>query len=208
MNTNLINRLGVLGIFSFLSYLAAVLFAPLAYPGYNWLIQAVSDLSADNAPSKVLWGQLSVLYAVCALVCLTLACVYIQGKLNRTLRLGIYAFTLMHIVSHVGYSWFPLTESGYAGSFQDVMHAVVTSAVVLLSILSLILLMIGGFKDKKYSFLAIGAAVAFLLMLAGPIGISLAPKAIFGLFERFSTLSAAAFTAFLGICLMLKFKEE
>lgn len=133
-------------------------------------------MSAENASSKALWGQLSVLYAVCALVCLSLACVYIQGKLNRTLRLGIYAFTLMHTVSYVGYSWFPLTESGYAGSFQDVMHAIVTAAVVLLSIISLILLMIGGYKNKKYLFLAIGATITFVLMLAGPIGISLVQK--------------------------------
>jgi len=38
-----------------------VIFAPFAYPGYDWMSQAVSDLSATNAPSHALWHQLSVL---------------------------------------------------------------------------------------------------------------------------------------------------
>ena len=40
MKRSLLRWLGLLGVLSFLSYTAAVLFAPLAYPGYNWLSQA------------------------------------------------------------------------------------------------------------------------------------------------------------------------
>ena len=32
---SLLQKLGLLGVVSFLSYTAAVVFAPLAYPGYN-----------------------------------------------------------------------------------------------------------------------------------------------------------------------------
>ncbi|MCI6736731.1 MAG: DUF998 domain-containing protein [Intestinibacter sp.] len=55
MKRTLINYLGLLGVVSLLSYTAAVIFSPSAYPGYNWMEQAVSDLSANNAPSKMLW---------------------------------------------------------------------------------------------------------------------------------------------------------
>ncbi len=48
----LINWVGLFGIISLISYALAVIISPLAYPGYNWMEQAVSDLSADNAPSK------------------------------------------------------------------------------------------------------------------------------------------------------------
>ena len=47
----LIQKLGLLGLVSLLSYTAAVVFSPLAYPGYDWMAQAVSDLSAADAPS-------------------------------------------------------------------------------------------------------------------------------------------------------------
>ncbi len=56
MKKSLVRKFGLLGILSFLSYAAAVVFAPLAYPGYDWLSQAVSDLSAANAPSLALWN--------------------------------------------------------------------------------------------------------------------------------------------------------
>lgn len=80
MKKSLIQKLGLLGIVSFLSYTAAVLFSPLAYPGYNWMAQAVSDLSAANAPSLGLWNQLSAFYNVCEVVCATIVCIGIQGQ--------------------------------------------------------------------------------------------------------------------------------
>ena len=82
MKKTLIQKLGLLGVVSFLSYMAAVIFAPLAYPGYDWMAQAVSDLSAANAPSLTLWNQLSSLYNACELPCVMMVCVGIQGQKN------------------------------------------------------------------------------------------------------------------------------
>ena len=75
MKKSLVQKLGLLGVVSFLSYAAAVAFALLAYPGYDWMAQAVSDLSAANAPSLMLWNQLSALYNACEVVCVTVVCV-------------------------------------------------------------------------------------------------------------------------------------
>ena len=77
---SLLQKLGLLGVVSVLSHAAAVLFAPLAYPGYNWMAQAVSDLNAANAPSLALWNQLSALYNVCEVVCVTVVCIGIHGR--------------------------------------------------------------------------------------------------------------------------------
>ena len=59
MKKSLLNYCGLLGIVAFLFYTAAVVFSPMAYPGYDWMAQTVSDLSAANAPSLSLWNQLS-----------------------------------------------------------------------------------------------------------------------------------------------------
>ena len=64
MNKKLINWLGLTGVISFISYAAAVIFSPLAFPEYDWMSQAVSDLSAETAPSRQLWSQLSAFYKV------------------------------------------------------------------------------------------------------------------------------------------------
>ena len=48
-NKRLIQKLGLLGVLSFLSYTAAVAFSPIAYPGYNSLARAVSDYVHDGS---------------------------------------------------------------------------------------------------------------------------------------------------------------
>ena len=146
-----------------MSYTAAVVFSPLAYPGYDWMAQAVSDLSASNA------------------------------------RVGIYLFTIMEWVSAVGFGMFPLSDSGYAGTFQDKMHIFSTVIVVLLSIVSLVLIIIAGAKDKSSRSYGIFAAIALGMMMVGAIGMNIVPKDYFGLVERFSVFAATGYNAVLGI---------
>ena len=204
-NKSLVHWLGLLGIVSFASYAAALIFAPLAYPGYDWKSQAVSDLSAQNAPSLTLWNQLSSLYNVGGIVCIMAVCIAVQGKLNKILRLGIYMFTAMWWVSVVGYTAFPLSESEInKATFQDIMHLVVTAVVVILSIISLVLIMIGGYRKKRFTSLAVCATIALILMFVGAIGTGVAPPEYFGVFQRFSNLIAAnGFLAALGIYLFM-----
>ena len=195
----MLQKLGLLGLVSFLSYTAAVVFAPLAYPGYNWMAQAVSDLSAANAPSLALWNQLSALYNVCEVVCVTVVCIGIQGRKTKLLRSGIYLFAVMEWISAVGYRMFPLSSSGYAGAFQDVMHMAVTALVVLLSIASLVIIIVAGAKSKSCRSYGVCAAVALAMMLVGAMGMKIVPAAYFGVVERFSVFAATGFNAALGI---------
>ena len=199
MKKSLIQKLGLLGIVSFLSYTAAVVFAPLAYPNYNWMAQAVSDLSAANAPSLALWNQLSALYNACEVVCATVVCIGIQGQKTRLLRTGVYLFAVMEWISAVGYRMFPLSGSGYAGAFQDVMHMVTTALVVLLSIVSLTVIIVAGAKSRDCRSYGICAAVALVMMLVGAMGIKIVPAEYFGVVERFSVFAATGFNAALGI---------
>ena len=199
MKKSLLQRLGLLGVVSFLSYTAAVVFAPLAYPGYNWMAQAVSDLSAAIAPSLALWNQLSALYNVCEVVCVTVVCIGIQGRKTKLLRSGIYLFAVMEWISAVGYRMFPLSSSGYAGAFQNVMHMAVTALVVLLSIVSLVIIIVAGAKSKSCRSYGVCAAVALAMMLVGAMGMKIVPAAYFGVVERFSVFAATGFNAALGI---------
>lgn len=196
---NFLNYCGLFGIVAFLSYTAAVVFSPLAYPGYDWMAQAVSDLSASNAPSLRLWNQLSCIYNVCTLVCAMMVCVGIQGRKTKLLRVGIYLFTLMEWVSAVGFGMFPLSDSGYAGTFQDQMHILSTVVVVLLSIVSLILIIIAGVKDKGCRSYGIFAGIALLMMMVGALGMNIVPKEYFGVVERFSVFAATGYNAVLGV---------
>ena len=192
---------GIFGIISLLSYTAMVVFAPLAYPGYDWMSMAVSDLSAEGAPSQALAEQLNAFYGPCGLVSIMSVCLGVTGCRSEVLKAGIYCFAVMQWVCSVGYTLFPWVSGVSASHAQNVMHLLVTVLVVVLSLAALILVAIGAAKEPMRS-LHVWAIVCLLAMLVGPIGTALLPKAVFGLFERFSTFSAVVFNAVLGIFLM------
>ena len=211
MNRKLINWLGLTGVVALVSYAAAVVFAPAAYPGYDWMAQAVSDLSAVGAPSRDLWDQLSTPYRLCGIVCATCTCVYVSERrtFTRLFRVGVYLFVLMNWVSSVGYGLFPLSEAGTGmSSFQDIMHVyVVTVAVVLLSIVSLSLLIAAGIRCSAARTVGSWAGVALAMMLVGAIGQGLVPPQLFGVVERFSVFAAVGFNAVLGVQLFRGFGQ-
>ncbi len=211
MNRKLINWLGLTGIAAFISYTLAVIVSPSAFPGYNWMEQAVSDLSAESAPSRMLWNQIAALYGVCSVVCVTCVSAYISEKKISTklFRTGMYLFTIMNWISNVGYTMFPLADSGKEiTSFQEIMHIVVTAAVVVLSIVSLVCLIIAGFKKGGIRGIGIRAAAALAMMMIGAIGKGAVPPQYFGIVERFSVFAAVGFNAVCGIYLFRGFADR
>lgn len=96
---------------------------------------------------------------------------------------------------------FPLTDAGTPNGFQNIMHLVVTGAVVALSILALVLMICGGCFQRQCRSLGFWAGAALFLMILGAVGVNLLPRAYFGLAERFSTFAAVGFNAVLGIYL-------
>ena len=209
MNRKLIHWFGLTGVVALLSYTAAVVFSPLAWPGYNWMAQAVSDLSAENAPSRLLWNQLAALYNTCGVVCATCVAIHVSGNrvASRLFRVGVYLFAAMNWISSVGYRMFPLADGGKdIASFQEVMHIAVTVAVVLSSVASLAFIIIAGRRDRRARGIAGWAAVALVMMMIGSIGTGVVPPQYFGVVERFSVFAAVGFNAVLGWVLFEGFR--
>ncbi len=192
--------LGLTGVIALLSYTAMVVFSPLAYPGYDWMTMAVSELSADGAPSRALATQLNALFGPCSVVSATLVFIASKKSEVRLFRFGIACFMAMEWICAAGYEMFPWVSGADGMCFQNVMHLAVTVAVVVLSLASLIMLV---FSSRRVGLSSLGkwALAALILMIAGPIGTALMPPSVFGLFERFSTFSAVIFNAILGIYL-------
>ncbi len=197
----LINWLCLSGVVSLIFYILHAVVGARYYPGYDWMSQAVSDLTAINAPSFRVANGLASAYSLFACLSCALVCIIIEGKGNKVLRLGIYLFAIMNWVSGIGYALFPLSDSGYAGAFQDIMHVyVITVLVIVLSIVSLVLMIIGGLKNqKKYKSLAVWAAITLTCMFIGPVGMVVVPITYFGIVERFSVYSVVLFNAILGV---------
>lgn len=119
-------------------------------------------------------------------------------KGTRLLRSGIYLFTIMEWVSAVGFGMFTLSDSGYAGTFQDQMHILSTVIVVLLSIISLILIIVAGINNRSCRFYGIFAGIALGMMMIGAFGMNIVPKEYFGIVERFSAFCSNRFSGSFG----------
>ena len=197
----LINYLCLSGIISIIFYLLHDVIGSLNYPGYNWMSQAVSDLTATDSVSFIEANKYVTIYKIFSCLTSALICILIKNEDKKTLRLGVYLFSIMNFISAIGYALFPLTSSGYDKSIGSFIHVyILTALVVFLSIISLVLIAVGSLKGKeKHKILGICAIISLILMFVGAVVSANVPKEIFGIFERFSTYSAVIFTGILGL---------
>lgn len=79
------------------------------------------------------------------------------------------------------------------------MHILSTVIVVLLSIISLILIIIAGIKNRSCRSYGVFAGIALGMMMVGALGMNIVPKEYFGIVERFSVFAATGFQAVLGM---------
>jgi hypothetical membrane protein len=199
MKNNPVKLIPLSGILSVVFYFLHVILGEIFYEGYNPLAQAISDLTALNSPSRNIARIFSTLYGVCTLIFSIGFFVYFKNKINKTVKISSFIFCTMNLVSFFGYTFFPLSESGYAGTFQDKMHIIVTVLVVLFTIVSLILYTIGFFRTKEYNGLGIISLCTLLLLMTGTMLINLLPKEYFGVAERVNVYSIILFTGILSL---------
>jgi len=207
-NKNLIKIFSLFGVIGVFFYFLHVILGTLFYEGYNPMTQAISDLTASDSPSKNIARPFSLLYGIFTVIFSTYFFVYFKQKINRCVTFGAGFFCVMTIVSFFGYTFFPLSESGYAGTFQDIMHMAVTVAVVLLTIVSLILFMIGFFKTQNIKYLGIVSLCTFLLLLTGAMLINILPKELFGIAERINVYSVVIYTGVLSFWMFKYLKNN
>ncbi|HNT30640.1 MAG TPA: DUF998 domain-containing protein [bacterium] len=192
------NWLSLSGIIAGLFYFLHIIIGTRQYPGYDRMSQAVSDLTATDAPSFLVASRLSTIYG--ALACLCCTVIFLQLRSEHPLfRRGMLFFMLMHWISFIGYTLFPLSGQGFQGTVQDIFHFyIVTISVVLLSIISLTMLYVGSRKGTEHRWLGKAAIIALVIMFVGSIGTGIVPAAYFGLMERLSTFSVVVFTGIVG----------
>jgi len=198
MKNKIVKLIPLLGIFSVILYFLHVILGEIFYEGYNPLAQAISDLTALNSPSKNIAGLFSMLYGICSVIFSIGFFTYLRNKINKAITVSSFIFCLMNTISFFGYTFFPLSEAGYAGTFQDKMHVIVTVLVVLFTVISIILYSIGFLKADKYKYLGIISICTFVLLIAGVMLLNILPKELLGLAERINVYSIVIYTGILS----------
>jgi hypothetical membrane protein len=190
--------LSLSGLLGGVFYFSHIIMGRIFYKGYNPLTQAVSDLTALNSPSRNIALIFSVLYGICTVIFVIYFFIYYKGKLNKIVSLGAFSFCIMAVISFLGYTFFPLSTSGYAGTFQDKMHLLVTILVVAFTIISILLFCIGFFRTKNHKYLGIISLCAFIFLATGAMLVNILPKEYFGVAERINIYTVIIYTCILS----------
>jgi len=191
--------ISLFGLISVGFYFLHIVFGNIFYEGYNPLAQAISDLTADSSPSKNIARIFSMFYGVFSVIFSIGFFAYLKGKINKIITIASFTFFSMNIISFFGYTFFPLSESGYAGTFQDIMHMIVTILVVIFTIISLVLFCIGFLKTKEYKCIGVISIFTLFLLVLGVILINILPSEYFGIAQRVNVYSIIIYTGILSL---------
>ena len=200
MKKTLINWFGLFGLVGLTSYILAVIFAPSAYPGFDRLRQPTTALYGVDAPSFALWNQWASLYAIGGLMCVTMLCIAVQGKWNKPIRLGIYLMSGSLWLSSIGSAILRFGAAEDAISFPSFADGLLGIVVMLSISVSLILLIVGGYRKKRFVSLAVPATITTVLLVFVPIFV---PTGYSGITSLVTNLAMLGFTALLGLYLFL-----
>ena len=204
MVNNLMKKISILklvslfGVFAVMFYFLHILFGTIFYEGYNSFAQAISDLTSESSPSKNIARTFSILYGIFSVIFSLVFLFYFKGRINKIVTVALFVYCSMNIVSFIGYSFFPLSEAGFAGTFQDIMHIIVTMIVVIFTIISLILYGIGFLRINYYKYIGVVSIFSLILLLTGAMLINILPGEYFGLAQRINVFTTVIYTGVLS----------
>ena len=193
----------VCGIISSLLYVGTDIFAAMSWEGYSYTSQAVSELMAIGAPTRPLLVALFSVYN--PLVIAFGIGVWLSADSKRSLRVAGILLVAYGVIGQVGLLFAPMHLRGAEGSVTDVMHIIVTSVIVLLTLLFI------GFGSsargkwfRLYSILTILAMLVFgaLVSLQAPRLAAQLPTPWMGVMERVSVYAPMLWVLVLAVVLL------
>lgn len=194
------------GVVMFVLYIFMDLTASLAYDGYSYRDQTISELSAIGAPTRAFWLSLSPVYGLLGFA-FAFGVLRAAGSNRRVRAVG----WLLLALAVVGLLWWiaPMHQrevlANDGGTWQDTMHLVVGG---MSSVLFLAMMAVGAFafgpRFRAYSLLSISTVLVFgfLLSLQAPDVADNASTPWLGIWERVSVEGSMLWEAVFAVVLL------
>jgi hypothetical protein len=197
----------ICGIIAALLYISVDAFLASSYEGYSYTDQAISELSAIGAPTRVFWVTMTFLFNP-LIIAFGIGVWKVADKRNLRIT-GI----LLAIWGVSGFAWllFPMNMRGNIGSTTDTGHLVMAAVTVLL-----ITAFIGFGSGARAKWFRIYSILTLLVMLifGGIVGTmapavkAQLPTPWMGMMERISVFSSMIWMLVLAVVLLRKEKEQ
>lgn len=176
-----------LGMAGVIGYILHTVIGNLLWTEYNPITMDISSLTAVGAPNAEFLRIFTGIYGVCTVLFVAGLIVKALRKYHFAVRTGYIVMMIMQLISLFGYSLFPLKGDKTIMNFQNMMHIIVTVAVVFTTIASGFILAYGYLKQEKMNnlgrFIFIMAIIITVTGATNPIGMGTGLN-ILGLTER------------------------
>ncbi len=190
----------ICGIASSVYYAAVTAYVTMQADGYSSMSQAVSELSAVDAPTRSLWVALSIPYT---LLVIAFGCgVRLSAGRSRALRA---VGALFVAEAFIGAFWPPMHLRGVETTMTDTLHIVWTAGwlVVMLTAMGLAAAVLGT-RFRAYTFATLAAFIGFgtLTAIQGTRLAAGLPTPYLGLWERIDMGAGMLWIAALALTLL------
>jgi len=190
----------ICGVASGSYYLAMTAYVTSQAVGYSSMSQAVSELSAIDAPTRPLWVVLVVPYAI-SLIAFGWG-VWLSANGSRALRAVGGLFVAEAVI---GAFWPPMHLRGAETSLTDTLHLVWTAGwlAVMLTVMGLSAAVLGR-RFRMYTLLTLATFVTFgvLTSMEATRFAAALPTPYLGLWERVNMSAGMLWTAVLAVTLL------
>lgn len=175
------------GMVGVVGYMLHTIIGNIMWLEYNPITTDISSLTAVGAPNAILLRFFTGIYGASTFIFLVGMIIKSFRKYHYITRAGYIIMMIMQLISLFGYSLFPLTGDKTVMTFQNMMHIIVTVAVVFTTITSGFILAIGYLKQEKMKklgkFILTMSIIITLTGVTNPIGMGMNLN-ILGLTER------------------------
>jgi len=194
------------GVLMFVLYIFMDVIASLAYDGYSYKDQTISELSAVGAPTRTFWLTASVFYQVLSWA-FAIGVLAIAGE-RRKLR--IVGWLLVIFASSGLLWWFgPMHQrevlAADGGDWRDTLHLVTggISSIIFFTMIG-IGAFIFGWRFRLYSFMTIGLMLVFGMLMNMDVSDVADDKATpwLGIYERIAIEGAMLWQAVFAAALL------
>lgn len=155
------------GVAMFGFYIFMDVMASLAYDGYSYKDQTISELSAIGAPTRPLWLAMSVVYQVLAFA-FAFGVLRVAGERRRVRIVGwmLLAFAVSGIVWWIGPMHQREVLAADGGTWQDTLHLALggVSSILFFGIIG-VGAGVFGRRFLVYSLVTIGVMLAFGMLM-------------------------------------------
>lgn len=201
--SNLRKVLLICGILAALVQIGTDIVGGMLYPGYSFTSQAISELTAIDAPTRPLLVPFAPIYGAFQ-IAFGLGIWLLAGQ-RRVLRILAVTQTIIGIVA-IAWIPFPMHMRGEETTFTDTMHNTLAGVQVLFILTSVGLGSV-AYRRNRFGYYSLGTIVTLLALgsLSFLVAGQIVPQEIgnyFGIFERITVYGYMLWMSVLAIVLL------